>query len=148
MRLAHPEELTYVTQLLRGHFPYIKFSVKDLRRKKVYVWDVLYTMEADREVYVIGGYVILDTKPDDEVIQGHKDSWFLHYIGIKNKYRGEGIGQALLSEIKKELGDKPIYTYVAAFNKKALNLFVSQGFRVQREVIKYGQSWLEMLWRP
>jgi GNAT superfamily N-acetyltransferase len=141
MRLANPEELGEVVKLLKSHFPYIKFSIRELRdRAGVYV-------HGDTEV---AAYLILDTKPDDEVIERHRDSFYILYMGVKKKYRGEGYSINLIKGIQTVAGDlgKPLYTYVAAFNKKALNLFVSQGFRVQREVIKYGQSWLEMLWLP
>lgn len=148
MRLAEREELPEVIKLLRSHFPYIKFSIKDLRQRQVYVWDVLLNMHGDIESYGISGYVVIHDKPDDDVIQGHKDSWFIHYIGVKKAERGKGWGEAMLNDIMSTLIDRPIYTYVAAFNKKALNLFVSQGFRVQREVIKYGQSWMELAWFP
>ncbi|CEN82400.1 acetyltransferase [[Clostridium] sordellii] len=62
-----------------------------------------------------------------------EDSVFLG-IGVKPKYCGVGIGKQIikmsLDECKKRYKNKPIILEVRSWNKRAINCYESQGFKV------------------
>ncbi|CEO21829.1 GNAT family N-acetyltransferase [Paraclostridium sordellii] len=62
-----------------------------------------------------------------------EDSVFLG-IGVKTKYCGVGIGKQIikmaLDECKKRYKNKPIILEVRSWNKRAINCYESQGFKV------------------
>lgn len=121
-----------VVKLLRSHFPYIKFSVGELREVEARGGCILTIENWDR----LAGYLILDPRiGNDEPIAQHKNSLYITYMGVRNSCRRMGIGRTLVTGALKsaEAQGKPIYTYVASFNIKELNLLTSMGFKALKE---------------
>lgn len=132
-----------VVTLLKSHFPYINFSVDELQTIERRGGEIL-IYKNDEEVC---GYLILDVKiPTDEPLSPHKNCLYLSYMGTKNKYRGQGIGRSLLlrARVIAEEEHKNIYTYVASFNIKELNLLFSEGFKALKKIHRYNQDWIEL----
>ena len=70
---------------------------------------------------------------------GTKDGW-ANILGVSKEYRSKGLGRALLADGMNWVWDRglcPIYLGMDAENSKALDLYISLGFRVNTEGITY-----------
>ncbi len=64
-------------------------------------------------------------------------SGYIELIGIKNTYRGRGIGKALMEFVEKEFNPDDIFLLVSDFNKEAQKFYEKLGFVKIGEIKDY-----------
>ena len=67
------------------------------------------------------------------IVNQLKNKWFIYGVAIKEKHRGKGYGDLLLSEALawcKKKSIKNVFLHVEAENTKAINLYKKKGFMV------------------
>ena len=87
----------------------------------------------------LAGICMTEERVDYNKENGTKDGW-ANLLGVMPEYRRKRLGRALLSEGMKWIYDQgmdTIYLGVDAENEKALELYKSLGFKVNKESIHY-----------
>ncbi len=87
----------------------------------------------------ISGVLLVEESTEFNKENGTKVGW-ANVLGVRKEYRKRGIGRALLSDGMKWILDQgmdTVYLGMDAENAKALDLYLSLGFKVDQEGITY-----------
>ena len=89
--------------------------------------NILFLLNKEREI--VGSCIAWQDK------QGENSVSSLHWLIVQEQYQGTGLGRALgtaVMNIYAERGDLPVYIHTQPWSWKAILLYVSLGFKLQK----------------
>ena len=104
-----------------------KYFVESYLQNSELFLNILFLLNEEHEV--VGSCIAWQDKQSENSVSS------LHWLVVREEYQGMGLGRALgtaVMNIYAERGDLPVYIHTQPWSWKAIFLYVSLGFRLQK----------------
>lgn len=141
-RMANSDDLPMIKEM------YGKI-IEEMYKNDIKIWNEYYPCECfledielnrlfvlENDVEVVAACTLCNSNSGEDVIKWNeetKDVWYIDRLGVNVNYLRQGIGQALISNVKnyaKENGKKYLRLFVVDVNIPAIKLYEKAGFDI------------------